>query len=143
MRYEIKREKHDLVKFMKTKSEKVGLKCTIEGDRIKVEAQPGDSSATQTPIPVEFKGRIKKDDDKTIIEGKYGYGFNLTTLGIVAAVLIAVRLAWSIYQKQTSNIILCGIVTALLIVVVMVAGRVGKPLKTKIEEFFGDLEKVK
>lgn len=141
MKYTIKRDKDDLVKFMKTKADKEGLSCVVIGEEITIEAKPGEDSAGQTQVPVVFKGKIKMEDQTTIIQGKTGYGFYLSTLVCFAAILIVIRLIASIIQKQIENIILCGVVTLLLIIVVAVVNKMGKPLKSKIEHFFENLEK--
>lgn len=139
--YKINREKNDLIKFMKTKSGKKGLCCTFEGDKIIIEAEPGKDMQSQTPIPTMFKGKIVEEGNSTTISGRFSYGFYLTTLVIVAIVLIAARLAWSVYKMQRNNIILCIIVTILLILVCIVVNIKGKKLKNEIEEFLGNLDK--
>lgn len=139
--YIVNRDNADLIKFMKTKADKIGLQCKFEDNKFIVEAKPGTDKYTQTPIPVVFQGKLSEESGQSKIVGKFTYGFYLTTLVIIAVILIVARLTWSIYQKQMDNIILCGIVTVLLIVVCVVVRIKGKELKTKIEEFLRDLDK--
>lgn len=139
--YIVNRPKDDAVKFMKTKAEKMGLQCEFEKEKVTVTSKPGWDMKSQTPIPVMFKGKITQVDSKTKISGRFSYGFYLTTLVIVAIVLIVVRFAWSLYQNQTENIILCLIVATMLLIVCIVVRSKGKELKGTIEELLGGLDK--
>ena len=76
---------------------------------------------------------------KCHLKGKFSYGFNLYTLVIIAAILIVARFVWSAFQNQVDNMILCGIVTALLIVVIIVVNVKAKPAKRILTEFLDDL----
>ena len=58
---------------------------------------------------------------------------------IVAAALIVARFLWSAYKMQTANMILCGIVaTILVIVVAVIVAKAAKP-KAIIGGFLKDL----
>lgn len=139
--YVVNRDKKDLITFMNSKAEKMGLQCRFEEDSFTVESKPGVDSDSQTPIPVIFKGRISDEDSNARIIGKFSYGFYQSTLVVIAAVLIIARLIWSLYQRQVANIVLCVVVSALLILVCAIARSRGKGLKEKIETFLGDLNK--
>lgn len=139
--YIINRDKDDLMKFMKTKADKMGLQCRFEENKVIVEAKPGTDMHSQMPIPTMFKGKITEDGSKSKISGRFSYGFYLTTLVIVAAILIVARLIWSVYQMQRDNIILCIVVAVLLVVVCIVVKIQGEELKDKIGGFLEDLNK--
>lgn len=139
--YVINRDKKDLIKFMKFKADKLGLQCKFEKEGFVVESKPGVDMRTQTPIPVMFKGKLIEEDMQTRLTGRFTYGFYLTTLVIVAAILIVARFIWSAYQRQTDNIILCAAVTVLLIIVCAVAKVKGRALKKRISEFLAGLNK--
>lgn len=139
--YIINRDKKDLIKFMKTKSERMGLQCIFDENKVTVEAKPGTDMYSQTPIPVMFQGKIVEEENTTRISGRFSYGFYFTTLVAVAVVLIIARLGWSLYKMQRNNIILCAIVIVLLIIVCGVVKIKGKDLKDKIEEFLFNLNK--
>lgn len=139
MEIKIEREKRDLIKFMKRKAEKSGLECTVEGEKLVVQTKIDDTALI--PVPVSFKGKITDAENGVIIKGKFSNGFYLTTLVILAAVLILARFAWSIYKMQMDNIILCLVVTILLVVVCAVTNVKGKPVRNTILEFLNGLEK--
>lgn len=139
--YIVNRDKQDLIKFMKTKADKMGLQCKFEEDKVIVEAKPGADMHSQTPIPTMFKGKITEEGSVSKISGRFSYGFYLTTLVIAAAILIVARLVWSVYQMQKDNIILCIVVAVLLAVVCVVVKIQGKELKDKIGAFLEDLDK--
>lgn len=139
--YIINRDKKDLIKFMKGKAEKMGLQCKFEEEGFVVESKPGADMDSQTPIPVMFKGKLIEEDTRTRLTGRFTYGFYLTTLVIIAVVLILARFTWSVYQKQMDNIILCAVVTVLLMVVCVVVRVKGRALKKTISEFLLGLNK--
>lgn len=139
--YTFNRDKKDLIKFMKTKADKVGLLCKTEGDKVRIEAKPGTDAKSQTPIPVIFQGKVMQNGAESEITGRFTYGFYFTTLVIVAIILIVLRFAWSLYQMQVDNMILCGIVTLLLVIVCGVVRVKGMGLKRQMEEFLQNLNK--
>jgi len=143
MKIIVNRDRDDLIKFIETRADRLGLQCKVNDTNILIEAKPGDSKETQTPIPVCFKGKIIAEKDGTEIKGRFSNGFYLSTLLYVAIILIGVRLVASVYQQQMDNIILCGIVTVLLVVVYLVADVKGKPLRNKIAEMLNNLDKKK
>lgn len=141
MEIKVNRSKDDLIKHIKNKATKKDLQCKFENGKFTIESVPGKSKETQTPVPVMFKGTIEDDNDSSIIKGRFSYGFYFSTLVIIAIVFIIARFSWSLYQKQTDNMILCGIVTVLLIIVCVVIQVKGKELKQKITDFLLNLDK--
>ena len=139
MKYIIKLKKDNPVKYIKTKAEKEGLKCSVEGNNIVIESVTSEDGKSQVPIPVMFKGKIKTEEETVIVTGRINYGFYLSSLLAFSAVLISARLTASLIQKQKENMILCGIVTVLLILVATVTEIKGKPLKNKIKIFLENL----
>ena len=133
------REKTELLRVMKSKAEKKNIHITENGDKLTVSLEAGKFSKGEDAIPVTFRGTFCGDGTQCILKGKFSYGFNLYTMVIVAAILIVVRFVWSASQKQVDNMILCGIVTALLILVIVVTNIKAKKAKQILTEFLTDL----
>lgn len=139
MEFSYNREKAELLRVMKSKAEKKNIRITEKGDKITAGLEAGKFSGGEDAIPVTFKGTIADTDAGCLLKGKFGYGFYLYTLVIVAVVLIIARFTWSAYQNQVDNMILCGIVTALLILVIAVVKVKSKPAERILTEFLSDL----
>lgn len=133
------RNQTEFMRVMKSKAEKKGLYVTAMDDRLQVSLQSDKFSDGENAVPVIFKGKLTGTEEACSLKGKFCYGFYLYTLVIVAAVLIVARFAWSAYQKQTDNMILCGIVTLILIIVIYVVHIKSRPAKRIICDFLGDL----
>lgn len=141
MEFEFNREKTSLIKVLKGKCEKKALRCTVEGSKIKIETFTNANGELEHVIPAVFSGKIWEEENKTFIKGKFTNGFYITGLGCFALILILARLTWSVYKMQVDNIVLCGIATALLVIVWIVAKIKGKNSKDKIEAVMRELEK--
>lgn len=132
MEFEFNREKSSFIKVLKGKCEKNALKCSVEDNKIMIETVANSEGKLEDTIPAVFKGTIEAKENKTSIKGRFTNGFYLTTLVVVAAILIIARLSWSIYQKQLDNIIMCAIATAILVIVCVVVNIKGKKSKERI-----------
>ncbi|WP_448902541.1 hypothetical protein [Eubacterium sp.] len=132
MEFEFNREKSSFIKVLKGKCEKNALKCSVEDNKIMIETVANSEGKLEDTIPAVFKGTIEAKENKTSIKGRFTNGFYLTTLVVVAAILIIARLSWSIYQKQLDNIIMCVIATAILVIVCVVVNIKGKKSKERI-----------
>lgn len=132
MEFEFNREKSSFIKVLKGKCEKNALKCSVEDNKIMIETFDNSEGKLEDAIPAVFKGTIEAKENKTSIKGRFTNGFYLTTLVVVAAILIIARLSWSIYQKQLDNIIMCAIATAILVIVCVVVNIKGKKTKERI-----------
>lgn len=139
MEFNYNREKAELLRVMKSKAVKKNIRITESGDKLTAGLETGKFFKGEDAIPVTFKGKFTEDGMKCQLNGKFSYGFNLYTLVIIAAVLIVARFVWSASQNQIDNMILCGIVTALLILVIVVVNVKSKPAKKIITEFLEDL----
>ena len=139
MEFSYNREMAELLRVMKSKAEKKNIQITESGDKLTAGLEIGKFSNGEDAIPVTFKGKFTEDGMKCHLKGKFSYGFNLYTLVIIAAILIVARFVWSAFQNQVDNMILCGIVTALLIVVIIVVNVKAKPAKRILTEFLDDL----
>lgn len=139
MEFRYNRNKAELLRVMKSKGEKKNIRIKEEKGEIQVSLEPGKFSDGEESIPVVFKGTIAGNQEACSIKGKFRYGFYLYTLVIVAAILIIARFAWSAYQKQVDNMILCGIVAVLLIIVLGIVMVKSKPAKQIIKDFLNNL----
>ena len=139
MEFKINRDKKTLLNVMKSKGEKKNIKVVSFGDKIEISLESGKYTNGEDNIPVTFKGKISEEKDTGIVMGHFSYGFYLYTLVIFAAVLIAARFVWSVIQKQVDNMILCGIVTVLLIIVMTVVHLKASKGKKVIEDFLRDV----
>lgn len=133
------RPKDELIKVMKSKAEKKNISVFCDGNKLQVGLQTGQFKNGEDSIPVILKGKITNADNGCVFKGRFSYGFYLYTLVIAAAVLIVARFSWSAYQNQVDNMILCGIVTALLILVIAVVLVKSKNAKKIILDFMNNL----
>lgn len=139
MRFEYNRDKETLLNVMDNKSKKKNIVVKESSDRIEVTLAQGKFDSSVESVPVTFKGKITEEDNTCVIEGRFSFGFYLYTMVIVAAALIVARFLWSAYKMQTANMILCGIVAAILVIVVaVVVTKAAKP-KEIIEEFLNTI----
>lgn len=142
MEFKYNRNKTELLRIMKSKGEKKNLKIITESDRVQVRLESGKFSNGEDSIPVVFKGKITESDNESYgcsVTGRFSYGFNLYTLVIVAAALIIARFIWSAYQNQTDNMILCGLVAVILVIVVCIVMIKSKPAEKLITNFLTNL----
>lgn len=135
MEFKYNREKAELLRVMKAKAQKYNLNITETGNKILIGLETGKFKSGEDAVPVTFKGKIEENGSECSLKGKFSYGFNLNVLTVVAAILIIARFTWSAYKMQTDNMILCGIVTLLLAVVIVVIQIKSKPAKKIICEF--------
>lgn len=141
MEISVNRNRSSLRKIMITKADKCGYDCKFQGDKFTLEQKPGESMKDRAPVPITFVGNItEKGEEESLITGKFNNGFFLSKLVWVAVALIVTRLIVSILQKQLNNIVLCGIVTVLLIIVYVVTAVKGKPLKKEMTDYLNDLD---
>ncbi len=139
MKFEYNRDRKSLLHVMGGKAKKKNMVVKESNDSIEVSLVRGKFSSGMEAVPVTFKGKISEKEEGCTIEGKFTFGFYLYTMIIVAAVLIVARFSWSAYKAQTANMILCGIVTVLLLIVIaVVITKAAKP-KEAITEFLKDL----
>lgn len=138
MEFSYNRGKAELLRVMKSKAEKKNIHIIESGDGLTASLETGKFSNGEDVIPVTFKGKFTDKGECCSLKGKFTYGFNLYTMVIVAAVLIVARFAWSASQKQVDNMILCGIVAVLLIIVIVVVNVKAKPAKQILTEFLED-----
>ena len=139
MEFSYNRGKAELLRVMKSKGEKKNIEVKDNGNKISINLITGKFTKGEDTIPVMFHGKISEDEGKCRLSGKFTYGFYLYTLVIVAAILIIARFSWSAYKHQTDNMILCGIVTLLLVIVVSVVLVKSKSGKKVITDFLNDL----
>lgn len=137
------RNKDELLPVMKSKGEKKNIKIYCQDNKLVVSLKTGEFKNGEDSIPVMLKGRLVNIDEGCVFKGRFSYGFYLYTLVILAAVLIVARFAWSAYQKQLDNMILCGIVTVLLVIVIAVVFVKSKKAKELIMNFMNDLNVIK
>ena len=88
-----------------------------------------------------FKGKMKDTESGSEMTGKFTFGFYLYSMVIVAIILIVARFGFSLYNMQEGNLILCGIVTVLLLIVIAVVVVKSKPDRQHITDFLNDLNK--
>ena len=139
MEFYYNRKQAELLRVMKSKAEKKNIHIFENGKNVSVSLAAGKFKNGEDSIPVTFKGCITENGAGCSFKGKFSYGFYLYTLVIVAAILILVRFLWSVYQKQAANMILCGIVTVLLAIIMIVVRVKAKKAKILMEEFLNDL----
>ncbi|MFQ9515669.1 MAG: hypothetical protein ACLRZ9_07550 [Eubacterium sp.] len=139
MEFNYNRNKAELFRVMKSKGIKKNLKIIKESDKIQVGLEPGKFSHGEDVIPIVFKGILKEHEKGCELKGHFNYGFYLTGLVAFAAMLIIVRFLWSVYQRQADNMILCGIVTVLLMIVIVVVHRKAETARNIIKAFLSDL----
>lgn len=141
MKFVYNRNMAELLRVMKSKGLKKNLVVSENNNKIQISVDYEKTQNTDMVIPVIFKGSLMEKEKECILTGRFYYGFYLYTLVIVAAVLIAARFIWSLYNMQVDNMVLCGIVTLLLIIVVMVVFKKSKQSKSLINSFLIDLMK--
>lgn len=139
MEFQFNRDKATLLNVMKNKAVKKNLKMKSNEDRVEICLENGKFHNGEDAIPVVFKGKLKEDRGICSLTGRFTYGFYLYSLVILAIVLIVVRFVWSVWKNQTNNIILCGIVSALLIIVIVVVQIKSRKSRMIIEEFLNNL----
>ncbi len=141
MKISVNQKKSDLKNLISNKSEKMGMRCKFTKDKIRLEAGTDEKSGEQAQIPVIFKGTLSEENGISIIKGRFSNGFYLTTLVIIAAILILARGAWSVYKNQTETIIMCVVVAIILIVVFVVILSRGRKTKLSMKDFLTHLDK--
>lgn len=134
------REKESFLRVLKSKAEKKGLIVNHIENQITLQLD-NEKHTDKTSLPLIFKGKLTEEDNKTNIEGKFSNGFYYSVMIVVALVFILARLTASIIQKQFDNIILCGIVSVLLIIVEIVIKKKTEAAKEEIIKFLSDLNK--
>lgn len=132
-------EKTELINLLNTKAKKKHLNIIQNQDKIQISLNTQDFKNGEADIPVSFRGRISENDGMTILKGRFVFGLYLYILVIAAIMLVAARFVWSAYQKQTDNMILCGIVSIVLIVVVLIVSRKSKAAREIISQFLREL----
>ena len=140
MEFHYNRDKAELLRVMKSKGEKKNICVQDARGKIQITLEPGKFSDGEDVIPVHFRGELQSDSKGCRLKGRFNYGFNLTVLVIVAAMMIVARFVWSVYQNQTDNIALCVVVAVVLAGVVIVANVKAKPAKEMIREFLANLD---
>ncbi len=139
MRYQYNKNKEQVIDAIKLRAQKKNVSFAKQDGSILLSLEHGKFKNGEDSIPVVFKGKINEDEGKTIVNGKFSYGFNLYTLVIVAIILIIARFVWSFYQNQTDNMVLCGIVTLLLLIVIAVVNVKSKTAKSIINEVLANI----
>lgn len=140
MKFEYNRDKETLLNVMDNKAKKKNIVVREHDNKLEITLAPGKFDDRVEAVPVTFKGKIVEEEKECKIDGTFTFGFYLYTLVIVAVVLIIARFLWSVYKMQTGNMILCGIVAAILVIVVaVVVAKATKP-KEIITEFLKDLK---
>lgn len=139
MEFQYNRDKQTVINVLKRKAAKKNLKVVNNLGKIEVSLESGKFHNGEDYIPVIFKGRISDVDTHSVLKGGFSYGFYLYTLVIVAVVLIVARFIWSVIERQMGNIILCGVVTVLLTIVVVVVRVKSKKAKEIILDCLKDL----
>lgn len=134
------REKDELVNVMKSKAEKKNIQVAAYGSKVEISLDY-EQYKSENIIPVIFKGKFEDETGQCKLKGRFVYGFYLYTMVIVAVALIITRFIASYVQNQIDNMILCGIVTLLLIIVIGVVHVKSKPAKNIISDFLNDLNK--
>ena len=141
MKFEYNRDKKTLLNVMDSKAKKKNIVVRENNNKMEITLAQGKFGTSVEVVPVTFKGKISEKENACEIEGKFTFGFYLYTMVIVAAALIVARFLWSAYKMQTGNMILCGIVAVILVIVVaVVVTKAAKP-KEIITEFLYDLNK--
>lgn len=125
---------------MKAKAEKKGVSVVAYGNKTEISLDY-EKYKNESIVPVMFKGRFEDGENQCSLKGRFVYGFYLYTMVIVAAILIIARFIASYVQNQKDNMIMCGVVTLLLIIVVCVVHVKSKPAKKIISDFLNDLNK--
>lgn len=139
MKFEYNRDKKTLLNVMNNKAEKKNIVVKEHDSKLEITLASGKFGDSVEAVPVTFKGKIVESEKGCSLEGKFSFGFYLYTLVIVAVALIIARFTWSAYKMQTQNMILCGIVALILVIVVaVVVAKATKP-KEIITEFLKDL----
>ena len=113
----LKDDKDIVINRIKESASKEKLKCVIDGNKFLITNKCELGKQPET-IPTYFKGKITHKNGTTVIRGHIEHGFYLTAMLLVGAALIALRLTWSVYKMQISNICLCIGAIVLLFVVV-------------------------
>lgn len=139
--FEYNQEESSLTKVLQAKAEKKKLQVISDAHRIQIFLKPEAFKNGEADIPVSFRGKFVAKEKGTLLQGKFTYGFYLYTLVFIAILLIVARFVWSAYQGQQDNMILCGIVTIVLIVVMAFVRQKSKPAKAIIEELLKDLNR--
>ena len=131
----------DLLQKLKVQAKKKHLNIIENQDKIQIFLTSESFKNGESDIPVIFRGKITERDDGIILKGHFIFGFYLYTLVIVAAIFILARFAWSAYNHQRDNMILCGIVSVALIIVVLIVNKKAKTAKEIIINFLADLSR--
>ena len=139
MEFQYNRDKKSLLHVIDSKSKKKDIVVRENNGKIQVNLAQGKFHNGEDAIPVTFQGKLNGEGEKCSISGNFTYGFYLYTMVIVAAVLIIARFSWSAYKMQVGNMVLCGIVTGLLAIVMIVVHIKAKKAKKVITEFLSDL----
>lgn len=139
--FEFNRQQSELLKVLKAKAEKQNLEVISTENQIQIFLKVDEFKNGEADIPVNFKGKFSEEHGKTILRGKFSYGFYLYTMVFVALLLIAARFSWSAYKGQVDNMILCGIVTLILSIVMVIVNNKSKKAKIVIEDFLKNLNK--
>lgn len=140
MEFVYNRDRDELINVMKSKAEKKNISVVTYSNKAQISLD-SEKYKDESIVPVSFKGKFSETDNGCTLKGKYVYGFYLYTLVIVAAFLIVARFVASVIQNQADNMIMCGIVTVLLIVVICIVNVKSKPAKKILDEFLNDLDK--
>ena len=130
--------KHN-IKIVKSKSTNKSEKDNVTN--VQVSLGDGKKSKNEGLLPVIFKGKMKDTESGSEMTGKFTFGFYLYSMVIVAIILIVARFGFSLYNMQEGNLILCGIVTVLLLIVIAVVVVKSKPDRQHITDFLNDLNK--
>lgn len=133
--FQSKKEKNEIINTLKVMGKKKNLNVLTKQDKVEIFLQREKFSADEGAIPVRFCGKFLKEQESTVLKGKFTYGFYLYTLVFVAILLIAVRFGLSVWQKQTDNIVLCGIVAVVLLLVMVYVRHKAKSAKKYISDF--------
>ena len=130
-----KAEKKNLKVYKFSKKTKNG------GDIVQVDFDTNIVDTNQIKVPLYFKGTMENNDKGCIYKGNIRFPKYMYCMIMVAALLIVARLTWSVYNWQVDNIILCGIVIALLLVMVIVIVKKTKSTKQTLIDFLSNLNK--
>lgn len=139
MKFEYNRDKKTLLNVMNNKAEKKNIIVKEHDNKLEITLASGKFGDSVEAVPVTFKGEIVEDENGCRVEGKFTFGFYLYTMVFVAVTLIVARFLWSAYKMQTENMILCGIVALILVIVVAVVVTKATKPKEIITEFLHDL----
>ncbi len=150
MELKYNRKKDELINVMKSKGDKKGIVIRSYANKLEISLDY-ETYKDESIIPVTFKSTFEEEvtnsknasaeSERCTLKGRFVYGFYLYTMVILAMALIIARFTSSYIQKQVDNMILCGIVTVVLVIVVYVVRIKSKPAKKIIIEFLNYLDK--